>query len=84
MRRYANRCVMTRRLEAPVSEMTETEPRYLRVSEVAKIFDISTATVWRWVRAGKLPQPVKICGSTRWKRSTLLEACAALEEPFAA
>lgn len=42
------------------------------VKEVAVLFKLSTSSVWRLSRAGKLPQPVKVgLNSTRWKQSEL-------------
>lgn len=46
--------------------------RLLRVGEVASILDISTASVWRGVKSGDLPEPIKIRGSTRWRLSDVL------------
>lgn len=37
-------------------------------SQLANIFSVSRATVWRWAAAGRIPQPVKLSpGCTRWK-----------------
>jgi len=34
---------------------------------VAERYGVSRATVWNWVRAGKLPKPVKLSAKcTRW------------------
>ena len=41
---------------------------------VAKLFDVSEATVWRWSRAKKkipFPSPVKQGGTTRWRVADL-------------
>lgn len=40
---------------------------FLNVRQVAGRYAISASTVWRWVGLGKLPEPVKINGSTRWR-----------------
>ena len=49
----------------------------IRVVQVAQIattkkgegmLPVSSATVWRWVREGKLPAPFRICGLTVWDR----------------
>jgi excisionase family DNA binding protein len=36
-----------------------TEERFLRAKEVAERMDISLRTVWRMVKSGKLPQPIR-------------------------
>jgi len=46
--------------------------QYLSDRSVAERYEISRATVWRWVSEGRLPQPVKLSGgSTRWLLSSL-------------
>lgn len=47
--------------------------RYLSVKSVAQRFDISENTVWRWVRNGEFPAPVKFSGTTRWREEDLIE-----------
>lgn len=44
------------------------DPRlYLSVQRVARRYDVSVATIWRWVKAGEFPKPRKIAGRiTRW------------------
>lgn len=32
----------------------QTHPSYYRLSEVAKIFNVSYVTIWRWCRDGKV------------------------------
>lgn len=54
--------------------------KYLSDKSVASRYDSSRATVWRWVKEGQLPRPVKLTnGSTRWK-ITDLEAWEAKQE----
>ena len=39
----------------------------LTVLEVGKALGVSPATVWRWAKAGRIPQPRKLgANSTRW------------------
>lgn len=39
----------------------------LTVLEVAKALGVSPATIWRWAKAGRIPQPRKLGeNSTRW------------------
>ena len=49
--------------------------RYLSDRKVAECFDISRATVWRWLAQNPLfPKPVKLSrGMSRWKLSDLIE-----------
>lgn len=35
--------------------------------ELARMMDVSTRTLWRLLSAGKLIQPVRIGGNTRWR-----------------
>lgn len=45
---------------------------YLSDKETASRYQISRATVWRWVKEGKLPKPVKLAaGTTRFKLAHL-------------
>ena len=44
----------------------------LSAKDVAKHLGISRSTVWRFVAAGKLPQPIKISDRcSRWKATDL-------------
>ena len=45
-------------------------------AEAAKMLSIGKSTFWREVGLGRLPQPVKVGGSTRWRVSDL-QACVA-------
>jgi len=40
----------------------------------AALLGISRATLWRRVKDGTLPKPVKLGAATRWRRDALLEA----------
>jgi excisionase family DNA binding protein len=39
-------------------------PEFLTKADVARLFRISTKSVERWVRDGRLPSPVKLSGRT--------------------
>jgi len=41
--------------------------------QVAAMLGISTRTVWRLNDSGKLPSPVRLGSSVRWKLQSLLE-----------
>ncbi len=44
--------------------------KYLSDKYLAERYEITRATVWRWVREGKFPAPVKIgANCTRWRLS---------------
>ena len=44
---------------------------FLSDKDLAARYSIHRVTPWRWVRDGKLPAPIKINGSTRWKLSDI-------------
>ncbi len=53
-------------------QITKTEKQtlgaYIRVAEIAKLIQVSQATIWRWKRIGHFPQPVKLGAKvTAWK-----------------
>jgi prophage regulatory protein len=45
--------------------------QYLSVKSLSKKFEVSRATVWRWASTGKLPRPIKLYGSTRWRAADI-------------
>lgn len=48
--------------------------------EVATLMSVSRNTVWRWAdRLAGFPQPVRIGGATRWRKSDLDKYIADLE-----
>jgi prophage regulatory protein len=36
------------------------------VNQVAATFGVAPSSIWRWVKQGVLPEPVKVGGRTRW------------------
>ncbi|MFP7572440.1 helix-turn-helix transcriptional regulator [Marivita sp. S2033] len=63
---------------------------YLSVDQVAKRFDVSKDSIWRWKRNGDFPKPVRLGGSTtRWRLSDIEDwevqrpCCLATELTFA-
>jgi predicted DNA-binding transcriptional regulator AlpA len=47
-------------------------PNYFTVRELAVRFRVSIATIWRWTKEHPaFPKPVKIGGSTRWRRADI-------------
>ena len=67
--------------------MTEQIPvssPYLTVEQVAKHFNVSTATIWRLKRDGEFPAPVRIGKNcTRWRLVDVLEHESQLKACFA-
>jgi predicted DNA-binding transcriptional regulator AlpA len=39
----------------------------VRLRTVAALFGVSTPTVWRWTKAGRLPAPIKRGNVTAWR-----------------
>jgi excisionase family DNA binding protein len=55
--------------------MRTDEPALLLSDHTAAaLLGISRATLWRQVNAGHLPKPIKLGGSTRWRRDELMTA----------
>ena len=45
----------------------KTPQKWISDRTIAERYEIARSTVWAWVRAGKLPKPVKIGDNvTRW------------------
>ena len=50
---------------------------HVRLPVVAAIHSIGPATVWRWVKSGRLPAPVKLGpNTTAWRVGALRQAMA--------
>ena len=49
--------------------MTITE--FVSVHSVARRYEVSNATIWRWAQNNQIPKPIKINGSTRWRMHDL-------------
>lgn len=47
--------------------MTQSLNRLLTEREVAELLNIGRSTIWRGVKNGAIPSPVKIGGATRWR-----------------
>ena len=58
----------------------KTQKRYYCVQTTANRYDVSVPTIWRWVKLGKFPSPIKFSpGCSRWN-SFSLEAWDAEQE----
>jgi len=44
---------------------------FLSDKDVAARYSVHRASIWRWVKTGNLPAPIKLNGSTRWKLSDI-------------
>ena len=52
-----------------------TLTQQLTDKDIAKALGISRMTVWRWTKAGRLPQPRKLGGkTTRWDSVEVMAA----------
>ena len=50
----------------------EEEAMFLSVDQVAKRYNVSTDSIWRWVRNKNFPSPFRIgAGITRWRRADI-------------
>ncbi len=56
---------------------TDSSPLLLSADRVAKLLGIGKRTVWTWDAAGKLPEPVRIGATVRWRAAELDEWAAA-------
>lgn len=53
--------------EAPIDLQTD---RYLRERQLLELLPITDSTLWRWIRDGKFPRPVKLGpGTSAWRVS---------------
>ena len=52
---------------------------FLTDKDLAERWSVHRLTPWAWVKAGKLPKPIKMNGSTRWKLADI-EAWEAKQE----
>lgn len=50
---------------------TQTHKQLFSVKEVSEMVGLSPATIYRQVKLGTFPSPIKIGPSTRWRRSDL-------------
>jgi excisionase family DNA binding protein len=51
--------------------MADIQKQLLSVREVGEVLGLNKSSIWRLARAGKLPQPIKVGGSTRWRRADI-------------
>jgi predicted DNA-binding transcriptional regulator AlpA len=51
----------------------DATPLLIRAEDVARMMGVSERTLWRLLSAGKVPQPVHIGRSTRWRLAEIRE-----------
>lgn len=62
------RTVATTNSSAPEKHVTQhAEIQLLSAERFAGLLDVSVRTLWRLRSAGKLPEPIRIGGSVRWR-----------------
>ena len=54
-----------------VRDTLSPPPALLTVEEAARELRVSKRTVWKLLKAGSFPEPVKVAGLTRWRRRDL-------------
>ena len=58
-----------------MSETVQMDDKLLlSASELGTLLGVNRSTIWTWHSGGKIPLPVRIGGTTRWRSS----ACAML------
>lgn len=53
-------------------------PLLIKAAEVARILNVSERTLWRLKSAKKIPEPVRLGGIVRWKRTEIESFVASL------
>jgi prophage regulatory protein len=56
---------------------TSAEPLLIPVEHVGAILNVSTRTVWRLLSTKRLPEPIRIGGSVRWRLDQVRQWIAA-------
>ena len=59
--------------EQVTNRVGSARPMAISARELADLLGISMRQVWRLNSAGKLPRPVRIGGSVRWKRQEIMD-----------
>lgn len=56
-------------------DLTNWQTRQLKAREMAAIYGVSVATIWRWAQDGTIPKPHKIgANTTRWSGAEVAES----------
>lgn len=68
---------MTTRADKALQDFDKLpDAAHVRVPVVAALHGVSTVTVWRWARQGRLPAPLRRGGVTAWRVGDLRIAMA--------
>ncbi|WP_415920588.1 helix-turn-helix transcriptional regulator [Tateyamaria sp. SN6-1] len=51
----------------------QSDVQLIRDTEAAAILGCGRSTFWKWVAKGIAPQPIRLGGATRWRRSDIAE-----------
>ena len=64
---------------------TESPPLLLTATDIANSLQLSIRTIWRMRSEGKLPKPLEVGGSVRWRsdefRKWIADGCRAVSTP---
>ena len=52
----------------PLSAMAEKKDRFMRPADVCDELGVVYSTLWRWVKAGRFPQPFRLGSRLAWPR----------------
>lgn len=55
--------------------------RLITVKDVEAALSCSRSTIWRRVKDGTIPAPIKICGLTRWRANEIAALIAPALKP---
>ena len=67
-----------------MNAIVKTDNLFLSVDQVAKRYNVSVDTIWRWRRQGTFPARVKVGPNcTRWRMSDLVEHESKMHASFA-
>jgi len=47
------------------------EPLLLDAKALAHLLGVARCTVWSWLSSGRIPSPVRIGGTVRWRRDEI-------------
>lgn len=54
-------------------ENANSQPELINVSELADLLSLSVRTVWRLNSAGRLPKPVRLGRSVKWRKNEIID-----------
>lgn len=51
----------------------ETRPTLLNGMDIKKLAPVSDMSIWRWIKAGAFPKPIKITGRNYWRADEIAD-----------